>query len=56
MATAFTEGEIYDQTISALNGYREFGAIPLEAYKELNQSIQLWLQKTMPPKRMGKIT
>ena len=45
LATAFTEGEIYDQAIRALNGYREFGAMPLEAYEELNKPIQQWLQK-----------
>ncbi|MBU1312056.1 MAG: type VI secretion system amidase immunity protein Tai4 [Gammaproteobacteria bacterium] len=45
LATAFTEGEIYDQAISALNGYREFGAMPLEAYEELNEPIQQWLKK-----------
>ena len=45
LATAFTEGEIYDQAISALNGYREFGAMPLEAYEELIAPIQQWLQK-----------
>ena len=45
LATAFTEGEIHQQAISALNGYREFGAMPLEAYEELNTPIQQWLQK-----------
>lgn len=45
LATAFTEGEIYDQAVSALNGYREFGAMPLEAYEELITPIQQWLQK-----------
>lgn len=45
LAKAFTEGEIYDQAVSALNGYREFGAMPLEAYEELNTPIQQWLQK-----------
>lgn len=29
LATAFSEGEIYDQAISALNGYREFDAEPI---------------------------
>jgi hypothetical protein len=45
LATAFTEGEIYDQAVSALNGYREFGAMPLEAYEELIEPIQQWLKK-----------
>jgi hypothetical protein len=45
LATAFTEGEIYDQAVSALNGYREFGAMPLEADEELIEPIQQWLQK-----------
>ena len=45
LASAFTEGEIYDQAISALNGYREFGAMPLEAYEALIEPIQQWLQK-----------
>lgn len=45
LATAFTEGEIHDQAVSALNGYREFGAMPLEAYEELIAPIQQWLQK-----------
>lgn len=45
LATAFTKGEIHQQAISALNGYREFGAMPLEAYEELNTPIQQWLQK-----------
>lgn len=45
LATAFTEGEIYDQAISALNGYREFGAMPLEAYEALIEPMQQWLQK-----------
>lgn len=45
LATAFTEGEIYDQAVSALNGYREFGAMPLEAYDALIKPIQQWLQK-----------
>ena len=45
LATAFTEGEIYDQAISALNGYREFGSMPLEAYQELAEPMQQWLKK-----------
>lgn len=45
LATAFTEDEIYDQAISALNGYREFGAMPLEAYEALIEPMQQWLQK-----------
>ncbi|MEW5682217.1 MAG: T6SS amidase immunity protein Tai4 family protein [Pseudomonadota bacterium] len=45
LATAFTEGEIYDQAVSALNGYREFGDMPLEAYEALIEPIQQWLQK-----------
>ncbi len=45
LATAFPQGEIYDQAVSALNGYREFGAMPLEAYEELVEPIQQWLQK-----------
>jgi len=45
LATAFTEGDIHQQAVSALNGYREFGAMPLEAYEELNQPIQQWLKK-----------
>lgn len=45
LATAFTEGEIYDQAISALNGYREFGAMPLEAYEALIEPMQQWLKK-----------
>lgn len=45
LATVFIEGEIHDQAVSALNGYREFGAMPLEAYEELNRPIQQWLQK-----------
>ena len=45
LATAFTEGEIYDQAVSALNGYREFGAMPLEAYEALIEPIKQWLQK-----------
>lgn len=45
LATTFTEGEIHQQAINALNGYREFGAMPLEAYEELNTPIQQWLQK-----------
>ncbi|GAB2907476.1 T6SS amidase immunity protein Tai4 family protein [Rheinheimera gaetbuli] len=45
LATAFTEGEIYDQAVSALSGYREFGAMPLEAYDALIKPIQQWLQK-----------
>lgn len=45
LATVFIEGEIHDQAVRALNGYREFGAMPLEAYEELNTPIQQWLQK-----------
>ena len=45
LATAFTEGEIHDQAVSALNGYREFGDMPLEAYEELITPIQQWLKK-----------
>ena len=45
LATAFTKGEIHDQAVSALNGYREFGDVPLEAYEELITPIQQWLQK-----------
>lgn len=45
LATAFTGGEIHQQAISALNGYREFGAMPLEAYEALIEPIQQWLQK-----------
>lgn len=53
LATAFTEGEIYDQAVSALNGYREFGAMPLEAYEELKEPIQQWLKKDYATK-VGK--
>ena len=45
LATAFPQGEIYDQAVSALNGYREFGAMPLEAYEALIALMQQWLQK-----------
>ncbi|HEY9041383.1 MAG TPA: T6SS amidase immunity protein Tai4 family protein [Rheinheimera sp.] len=45
LATAFPQGEIYDQAVSALNGYREFGAMPLEAYEALIAPMQQWLQK-----------
>ena len=45
LATAFTEGEVHQQAINALNGYREFGAMPLEAYDALIEPIQQWLQK-----------
>lgn len=45
LASAYTEGEFYDQAVSALNGYREFGAMPLEAYEALIEPIQYWLQK-----------
>ena len=45
LAIAFTEGEIYDQAVSALNGYREFGSMHLEAYEALIEPIQQWLQK-----------
>ncbi|HBN88169.1 MAG TPA: hypothetical protein DD408_03400 [Rheinheimera sp.] len=36
---------MYDQAVSALNGYREFGAMPLEAYEALIAPMQQWLQK-----------
>ncbi|MDX1537070.1 T6SS amidase immunity protein Tai4 family protein [Arsukibacterium sp.] len=45
LATAFTDGDIHQQAVSALNGYREFGAMPLEAYQELAEPIQQWLKK-----------
>ena len=45
LASAFAEGDIHQQAVSALNGYREFGAMPLEAYQELAKSIQQWLKK-----------
>lgn len=45
LASAYTEGEFYDQAVSALNGYREFGAMPLEAYEALIEPIHHWLQK-----------
>lgn len=44
LASAYTEGE-FDQAVSALNGYREFGDMPLEAYEALIEPIQYWLQK-----------
>jgi hypothetical protein len=45
LATVFPQGEIYDQAVSALNGYREFGAMPLQAYEALIAPIQQWLKK-----------
>ena len=45
LAAAFAEGDIHQQAVSALNGYREFGAMPLEAYQELAEPIQQWLKK-----------
>lgn len=45
LATAFTEGEIQQQAVSALNGYREFGAMPLEVYEALAEPMQQWLAK-----------
>jgi hypothetical protein len=45
LATVFPQGEIHDQAVSALNGYREFGAMPLEAYEALIEPMQQWLKK-----------
>lgn len=45
LATAFTEGDIYDQAINALNAYREFGTMPLEAYDALTEPMQQWLKQ-----------
>lgn len=45
LATAFAAGDIHQQAVSALNGYREFGSMPLEAYQELAEPIQQWLKK-----------
>lgn len=45
LAAAFTEGEIHQQAISALNDYREFGTMPLEAYQALIEPAQQWLKK-----------
>ncbi|WP_152663111.1 T6SS amidase immunity protein Tai4 family protein [Arsukibacterium ikkense] len=45
LATAYSDGDIHQQAVSALNGYREFGGMPLEAYQELAEPILQWLKK-----------
>jgi hypothetical protein len=45
IAHAYHDGDIYDDSISALNGYRARSRVPLEAYSEINNVIVKWLAK-----------
>lgn len=46
LATEYKNDDIHDDAIKALNGYREFGNMTLEAYSELNEAYKKW--KTRP--------
>lgn len=46
LATEYKTDDIHDDAIKALNGYREFGNMALEAYGELNDVYKTW--KTRP--------
>lgn len=39
IATHYEESNIYQDAVDALNGYREFGSLPLQAYHEVSAVI-----------------
>ncbi|GAA0363189.1 hypothetical protein GCM10009092_29450 [Bowmanella denitrificans] len=45
IAQGYSSGDVYTDSVAALNGYRERSSLPLEAFQQLNLSIQRWLQK-----------
>ncbi|QUM90527.1 hypothetical protein HWV03_17860 [Moritella sp. 36] len=42
LATEYKDSDIHDDAIKALNGYREFGNMILEAYAALNDTYKTW--------------
>ncbi|QUM82019.1 hypothetical protein HWV01_17900 [Moritella sp. 5] len=42
LATEYKDSDIHDDAIKALNGYREFGNMTLEAYAALNDTYKTW--------------
>jgi len=45
LATEYNDDDIHNDAIKALNGYREFGNMALEAYGELNDAYKTWQTK-----------
>lgn len=42
IATEYPDSDVYNDSIKALNGYREFGNIHLDAYFELTGALNGW--------------
>ncbi|WDE07943.1 hypothetical protein SG34_014255 [Thalassomonas viridans] len=46
LAYGYQAGDIYTDSVAALNGYRARARVPLEAYRQLNKIIVNWLAKS----------
>ena len=54
IAQAYNDGDIYKDSIAALNGYRARANIPLESYQAVNDVIKIFLLKPYKAKDMSK--
>jgi len=55
LASEYTDGDIYNDAITSLNGYREFSNMPLESYAKLNAAHEKWSSIPYPSKEGGDI-
>jgi len=55
LASEYTDGDIYNDAITSLNGYREFSNMPLESYTKLNAAYEKWSSIPYPSKEGGDI-
>lgn len=55
LATEYKEGDIYNDSLKALNGYREFENMSLEANGKLNKAYQKWSVIAYPSKKGGNV-
>jgi len=55
LASEYTDGDIYNDAITSLNGYREFSNMPLESYAKLNAAYEKWRSIPYPSKEGGDI-
>lgn len=54
IAQAYNDGDIYKDSIAALNGYRSRANVPLEYYQEVNSVIKSFLLEPYKAKDMSK--
>lgn len=54
IAQSYNDGDIYQDSIAALNGYRSRANVPLESYQEVNSVINKFLLKPYKAKNTSK--